>query len=63
MNFHPNWKKYFTAVIFANRFSTFPSSPEDYYRGKKVRVTGTVKEYEGKPEIILGLASQIDVIE
>jgi DNA/RNA endonuclease YhcR with UshA esterase domain len=63
LNFHPNWKKYFTAVIFANKFSQFPSTPENYYQGKKVRVTGYIKEYNGKPEIILESRKQIEIIE
>jgi len=63
LNFHPNWRKYFTAVIFANRFSVFPAKPEEYYRGKKVRVTGYVKEYQGKPEIILESPQQIEIVD
>lgn len=62
LNFHPDYKKYFTAVIFASAFSRFPSNPEDFYYGKKVRVTGTIKEYKGKPEIILNDPSQIEVV-
>jgi len=63
LNFHPNWKKYFTAVIFANRFDLFPATPERYYQGKKVRVTGYIKEYQGKPEIILESPEQIEILE
>ena len=63
LNFHPNWKKYFTAVIFRSAFSRFPDNPEDHYRGKKVRVTGYIKEYKGKPEIILESPEQIEIID
>ena len=63
LSFHPNWKKYFTAVIFANKFDRFPSNPEDYYECKKVRVRGLIKEYNGKPEIILESPEQIEVVE
>lgn len=62
LNFHPDWKKYFTAVIFASDFSKFPPQPEKYYEGKKVRVTGVIKKYQGKPEIILNNPSQIKII-
>ena len=62
LNFHPDYKNHFTAVIFANRFGQFPPSPESYYRGKKVRVSGYVKEYQGKPEIILESLSQIEIV-
>jgi micrococcal nuclease len=63
LNFHENWRKYFTAVIFASDFAAFPSHPEDYYLNRRVRVRGLIKEYKGKPEIILKSASQIEVIE
>ena len=63
LNFHTNWKKYFTAVIFRSDFSEFPSSPEKHYKNKKVRVSGILKEYNGKPEIILKDQSQIKIIE
>jgi len=63
LNFHPNWKRYFTAVIFRSDFYKFPPNPEEYYRGKKVHVTGMVREYNGKPEIILNDPSQIEIIK
>ena len=62
LNFHPDWKKHFTAVIFSFAFPKFPPHPEKFYEGKKVRVTGKVKEYQGKPEIILEDPSQIKII-
>lgn len=63
LNFHPNWKVYFTAVIFANSFYKFPANPETYYLNKKVRVIGKIKLYKGKPEIILNSPSQIAIIK
>ena len=62
LNFHPKWKVYFTAVIFANRFHKFPANPEIYYKGKKVRVRGVVEEYQGAPQIILEDIDQIEII-
>ena len=63
LNFHPDYKRYFTAVIFASAFSRFPPNPENYYYGKKVRVSGYIKEYKGKPEIILNEPSQIKILK
>jgi len=63
LNFHQDWKNHFTAVIFSSDFAKFPSFPEDYYLNTKVWVTGLIKEYKGKPEIILKAPSQIEVIE
>ena len=62
LNFHESWETSFTAVIFARRFAAFPPSPEDHYRGKRVRVTGLIREYRGKPEIVLDSPGQIEVV-
>ncbi|MEO0129185.1 MAG: thermonuclease family protein [candidate division WOR-3 bacterium] len=63
LNFHKDWKRHFTAVIFASDFDKFPKNPEDYYLNRKVRVTGLIKEYNGKPEIILKSPSQIQIVK
>jgi|GEM_PF-806617 len=63
LNFHADYKRYFTAVIFASAFDRFPPSPESFYSGKHVRVTGTIKEYKGKPEIVLSDPGQIQVMD
>jgi micrococcal nuclease len=62
LNFHPDYNRYFTAVIFASAFSRFPPNPEMHYRGRNVRVSGYIKEYKGKPEIILEDPSQIVIL-
>lgn len=53
----------FTAVIFSSDIYKFPETPEKYYENKIVRIEGKIKEYEGKPEIILEDLSQIEVGE
>ena len=62
LNFHPEWQHTFTAVIFARRFDAFPPEPEEHYRGKAVRVTGLIRYYKGKPEIVLESPDQIEVV-
>lgn len=62
LNFHPNWKEHFSVVIFASDFPKFPSPPEEHYRGKKIQVTGFIKSYHGRPEIIVEDPSQIEVL-
>lgn len=49
----------FTAVIFRSAASRFPNPQQ--WEGKRVRVTGQVRLYRGKPEIILETASQLTV--
>jgi predicted lipoprotein len=47
----------FTAVVFASDFDKFPKV--DSWEGKTVDVTGAVKLYHGRPEIILNDPAQI----
>jgi micrococcal nuclease len=63
LNFHRNWKRYFTVVIFASSFSRFPEPPEKLYLNKEIRVYGRLKEYQGKPEIIVESPDQIEIIK
>jgi len=63
LNFHKDWRRHFTAVIFASDFDRFPAHPEEYYLNRVVRVKGLIKEYRGKPEIILKSPSQIEITE
>jgi micrococcal nuclease len=51
----------FTAVIFSSSQNKFVDSPEKYYSDKTVRVRGKIKEYQGKPEIILDSPAQIEM--
>ena len=63
LNFHKDYRNHLTAVIFSSDFSRFPENPEKYYLGKKVLVSGYIKEYKGKPEIVLTKANQIKILE
>jgi len=51
----------FTGVIFSSDLYKFVQNPEDYYLGKTVRIIGEIKEYQGRPEIILEAPNQIEV--
>jgi DNA/RNA endonuclease YhcR with UshA esterase domain len=48
----------FTAVIFGDDQPKF-GTPETSLRGKRICVTGQVRDYRGKPEIILHDPSQL----
>lgn len=70
LNFDPDWKHTFTAVIFSKHFNKFPANLTDYYQGKKVCVTGYIKEYRGKegkyppkPEIIVEDPNKIEIVK
>lgn len=51
----------FTGVIFSSDLYKFVQNPENYYLNKTVRIKGEIKEYQGKPEIILKNPSQIEI--
>jgi micrococcal nuclease len=63
LNFHQDYRKYFSVAIFSQDFGKFPPRPEDYYLKRHVRVTGVVKEYKGAPEIIASDPGQIEVLK
>jgi len=52
----------FTAVIFSSDLYKFPENIEDYFEGKTARVKGVIKEYQGKPEVILDSLEQAEVL-
>ncbi|MBU7046836.1 MAG: thermonuclease family protein [Theionarchaea archaeon] len=61
LNFDTDYQ-YFTAVIFASDFLRFPFIPEVFYLGKRVRIIGFIKEYNGSPEIIVKTPDQIRIL-
>jgi len=50
-------KQTFTAVIFSSAASRFPNPRQ--WEGKRVRLTGKVRLYRDRPEIVLEAASQL----
>jgi micrococcal nuclease len=63
LNFHANWKRYLTLVIFVKDLPLFPADPEKAYRGKKVRVRGEVKLYKDRPEMVVRSPGDITVVQ
>jgi len=63
LNFHNNWTRYFSLVIFDNVFHRFPEKPEKFYLDKVVRVKGRIKMYSGRPEIVVNRPKQIEIID
>lgn len=65
LNFGQGYKTDFTVVIFKKSFKYFYSksiSPDLYYRGRIIEVTGRIREYNG-PEIIVNSPLEINVID
>lgn len=54
---YPN--QIFTVLIWDNNRKNFSNSPEIYYKGKTIYVTGLIVPYQGVPEIEVTSPSQI----
>ncbi|EFK05945.1 nucleic acid-binding domain protein [delta proteobacterium NaphS2] len=63
LNFHRNFTRYMSLVIFENSFHRFPSHPEGFYLNKTIRVTGKIKNYEGRPEMVIENPRQIEILK
>ena len=50
-----------TLVIFAKDRGNFSDTPEKLYGNKSICVTGAIKEYKGKAEIIVSKQEEIKV--
>jgi len=57
---YPN--QVFTVVIWGSDRTKFNNNPEIFYKEKTVCVTGKIKSYKGRPEIIVNDPSQINII-
>ena len=64
LNSKNNFEDYdnFTAVIFKADRNKFPPQAADFYWGKTIDVTGRIKKYKDRAEIILEDISQIKII-
>ena len=56
---YPN--QIFTVVIWGSDRKNFSNPPETFYKGKTICVTGEIKSFKGKPQIIVHDPSQINV--
>lgn len=62
LNFHTNWKRYLSIRIPAEHLGNFPASPERAYRGKRIRVTGTVTLDNDAPQIVVRSPKEITLL-
>ena len=63
LNFHNNFTRYMSVVIFASKFRHFSANLDKYFLNKTIHVTGKIKDYKGKPEIIVNKPAQIKVVD
>ena len=65
LNFHRDAgdKKRFAVIIYVFDLREFPPDPDRYYRGKSVRVTGTIRDNKGIPSIVVKKKAAIEEME
>jgi hypothetical protein len=56
------YQGHFYAVIFPERWDCWPQAPEDYLSGRLLRARGTIKSYDGAPEIIIEQCEQLQAV-
>ncbi|NOX62444.1 MAG: hypothetical protein GXP42_10960 [Chloroflexi bacterium] len=62
LNFDEDYRTTLSIVIFRDDWDKFPQPPETHYRDQVIRVKGLVKEYKGRPEIVVSSPEQIEVV-
>lgn len=63
LNFSSDTRKSFYVVIFREANAGWPQPPQTYFLNKNVRVTGRVSTYEGRPQIRVRSANQIEILK
>jgi DNA/RNA endonuclease YhcR with UshA esterase domain len=56
---YPN--EIFTVLIWGSDRKKFGNPPEAFYKGKTICVTGKIKSYKGKPQIVVNAPAQIKI--
>ncbi len=62
LNFDEDYRHTLTLVIFPRLYQAFPQPPAQYFLHQRVRARGTVKMYEGAPEIVIEDPDQIHIV-
>ena len=62
LEFAPDDPQAFRAVLVLAMFSRGPRHPERLYTGRQVRVTGRLQQFQGRPEMVLHGADQIELV-
>ena len=52
-----------TIAILAKNFANFTTPPEEFYKNKKLCVTGMLELFKGKAEIVVSKPEEIGVLE
>jgi pyruvate/2-oxoglutarate dehydrogenase complex dihydrolipoamide acyltransferase (E2) component len=62
LEFAPDDQSAFRVVLMLGLFGS-PADPERLYTGRRVRASGRVQSFEGRPEMIIRRADQIELLD
>jgi micrococcal nuclease len=62
LNFDPDWHQYLSVVILAGDFAAFPSDPEAFYLGRRLRVRGRVELWQDRPQIRVRSSRALELV-
>lgn len=63
LNFHPDWRGKFYAVIFDDLASTLDKSVAETFQGKTIRIKGKIEDHQGRPQIKILSMDQVEFID
>jgi len=63
LEFAPDDPRAFRVVVLLSLLESTPRQPERLYQGRRVRATGRVQRFQGRAEMVLRGAGQIEVVE
>lgn len=63
VNFDADRPVRFAGVIFDDKLTNFPKPPAEMYKGKIVKISGTVSLFKDQPQIVVTSPSQIEVLD
>src|SRR3989442_1581139 len=63
LEFAPDDPRAFRVVVLLSLLESAPRQPERLYQGRRVRATGRVQRFQGRAEMVLRGAGQIEVVE
>jgi hypothetical protein len=63
LEFAPDDPRAFRAVLLLPLVTNLPQHPEQLYRGRRVKVSGRVARFQGRPEMVLRTPGQIEVVD
>jgi hypothetical protein len=63
LQFAPDEARAFRVVLLIPLLSDLPPHPEQLYAGRRVRASGRVLRFQGRPEMVLRSADQIEVVD